>query len=236
VETFRAFSALHLAVLAAIGALMALAVAVGLRRAHLPTPGPVERVIACTYAAAWIVTFGFHLFPPLHDPLKTYPLQMCHLTALAAAMLLIYGRRPLRAIVYFWGLGLCTQAIITPSLSEGPAIYAFWFFWGTHGLIVGVAVYDLIVRRYRPELADFIIACAAAAAYVAIVFPLNLLLGANYGFVGPSRPEVPTIVDFLGPWPQRLVLIVSIVAVVMGMLLAPWSIARRLRRREIQGA
>ena len=79
-ETFRAFSALHVAALAAVAALTALAVAVGRRRAHLPSPGPIERTLACAYIAAWIVTFGFHLFPPLHDPLKTYPLQMCHLT------------------------------------------------------------------------------------------------------------------------------------------------------------
>ena len=231
-ETFRAFSSLHAATLAAIFALTAIAV-VAARRRGLPRAAgatPVERAIGFAYLAAWVTTYTFLLFPPLHDPARTYPFQLCHLAALAAALLLITGWRPLQAIVYFWGLGLCTHALITPALGEGPALYPFWFFWSTHGLIVGVALYDLLARGYRPTLRDFGLACAAAAVYFAAVLPLNLAFGWNYGFVGPSRPEVKTIVDFLGPWPQRLALIVAIVALVMALLLAPWEVARRWKR------
>lgn len=229
-ETFRALSALHAAALGAIATLTAAAILRARRRA---TPAlsasPAERAIGLAYIAAWMVTYIWFLFSPLHDALKTYPLQMCHLTALAAAVLLVTGWRPLRAIVYFWGIAVCTQALITPSLTEGPALYPFWFFWTTHGLIVGVAAYDLCARGYRPTPGDYAIACAAAAAYVAAVLPLNLWLGSNYGFLGPSRPEVPTIVDFLGPWPERVAVIVAIVAAMMWLLLAPWALARRLK-------
>lgn len=228
-EIFRAFSGLHAAALAVIAALTAVAIAV--RRGRAPEPLPasaIERVIALGYLAAWAVTYAYLLFPPLHEPAKTYPFQLCHLAALCAALALLTGDRIFRTLLYFWGIGLSTQALITPSLTEGPALYAFWFFWTTHGFIIGVALYDVIARGYRPELRDYGIACAASAMYFALILPANLVFGWNYGFVGPSKPEVPTIVDFLGPWPQRLAPIALIVAAVMALLLVPWEIARRM--------
>ncbi|HEV8095892.1 MAG TPA: TIGR02206 family membrane protein, partial [Burkholderiales bacterium] len=169
----------------------------------------------------------FLLFPPLHEPAKTYPLQLCHLNALAAALLLITRWATLRPLVYFWGFALSTQALITPSLTEGPAIYPFWFFWSTHGIIVGVALYEVFARGYRPTTRDYGIACAAAALYVAIVLPLDLAFDWNYGFVGRGKPEVRSIVDALGPWPERLAIIVPLVAAVMASLLLPWKIVSR---------
>src|SRR4030095_2503490 len=144
-----------------------------------------------------------------------------------APLLLLTRGNALRPIVYFWGFALSTQAMITPSLTEGPAIYPFWFFWSTHGMIIGVALYEIAARGYRPTLRDYGIACAAAALYVAIVLPLDLAFDWNYGVVGRRQPEVRSIVDALGPWPERLAIIVALVAAVMGLLLLPWKIVRR---------
>lgn len=214
------FGATHALVLCVIA--LATAGAVVAARRMPASRAAVERAIGWAYLATWLTTYAFLLFPPLHDPPKTYPLQLCHVAALAAAVLLVTGWRWLRPLVYFWGIALSTQALITPSLTEGPALYPFWFFWSTHALIIGVALYDVLARGYRPDWRDYGIACAGAAAYVAVVLPLDLAFGWNYGFVGPSRPEVPTIVDALGPWPQRLGLIVAIVAAAMALLMLPW--------------
>jgi len=223
-DAFRMFTGLHALVLASILALTAAAIAAG-RRAR--DARPVERAVGWAYAAAWLTTYAFLLFPPLHDPAKTYPLQLCHLAALSSAALLVTRREWLRPLVHFWGLALSTQALVTPSLTEGPATYAFWFFWTTHGLILGTALYDVFARGYRPDWGGYRIACAGATAYGAMVLPLDLAFGWNYGFVGPSKPEVRTLVDALGPWPQRLALIVGIVAVAMAALMLPWTLARK---------
>lgn len=226
-EAFHPFGWLHAAALAAILALTALAVALARRRPLPAAPTTPERAVGWGYVAAWITTYTFLLFPPLAEPAKTLPLQLCHWNALAAALLLATGWRWLRPLVYFWGFALSTQALITPALREGPALYAFWFFWTTHGLIVGVALYDVLARGYRPGLRDYGIACAGAAAYVAIILPLDLAFGWNYGFLGPSKPEFPTIVDALGPWPARLALIVLLVAGAMALALLPWRLVGR---------
>jgi hypothetical integral membrane protein (TIGR02206 family) len=226
VEEFRSFGIFHALALAAIALLTATAVLVARRRPRGPRPTPLERGIGISYLAAWATTYVYFFFSPMHDPAKTLPLQLCHLTAAAAALLLVTRWRLLRSLVYFWGLALCTQALVTPSLAEGPALYPYWFFWTTHGMIVGVAAYDLLVHGYRPRLRDYGIACAAAALYFALVLPLDIAFGWNYGFVGPDKPEVRTIVDVLGPWPQRIAVIVAIVAAAMAVLLLPWRLLR----------
>jgi len=221
VEAFRSFGVFHGLALIGIALFTAISIVISSKSRQ---PTRVERLVGIAYLAAWATTYIYFFFSPMHDPAKTLPLQLCHLTAAAAALLLVTRWRMLRPLVYFWGLALCTQALVTPSLSEGPALYPFWFFWATHGLIVGVALYDVLALGYRPQWRDYRIACAGAALYVALVLPLDVAFGWNYGFVGPGKPEVRTIVDALGPWPERIAAIVGIVALAMAAVLLPWKL------------
>ena len=228
VQSFAAHTPLHALVLATIATVTALAVVVRRRRPPWPlTPGRFERAIGGGYLLLWIGTFTWLLFPPQHDPPTTYPLQLCHWAAAIAALALLTGHRLWQTLAYFWGLALCTQALATPNLSEGPAQWPFWFFWATHAMIVGVPVYEVCARGYRPAWRDFRIACLLALGYVAVVLPIDLATGWNYGFVGSGTPGVPSIVDLLGPWPQRLAPIAGIAFVAMAALMLPWHFVRR---------
>jgi uncharacterized membrane protein YwaF len=62
--------------------------------------------------------------------------------------------------------------------------------------------------------------------YAGAVIPVDLMVGANYGFLGPGKPGLPTVVDFLGPWPARLAVIFALVAGVMALLMLPWRFVR----------
>jgi hypothetical protein len=53
------------------------------------------------------------------------------------------------------------------------------------------AIYDITVNGFRPAWRDYGIACAASVMYVAVVLPIDLALGANYGFLGKSKPCIP---------------------------------------------
>jgi uncharacterized membrane protein YwaF len=94
-------------------------------------------------------------------------------------------------------------------------------------MIVGVPTYALLVHRYGPTWADWRFASLAVALYAALIIPIDLALGANYGFLGPSEPKRPTFIDLLGPWPARLPVILALVAGVMAALMIPWMVARR---------
>jgi uncharacterized membrane protein YwaF len=175
---------------------------------------------------------AFAAFSPLHFA------ALATIGVLTAAAIAIRRRRPpsplpagpLERTIGFAYLALWIGAFVwlrVGPLYDPTTTYPLWFFWSTHGMIVGVACYDIAARGYRPGWRDFGLASLAAAFYVMFVLPIDLVTGWNYGFVGPSRPDVPSIVDLLGPWPRRLVAIVAIAAGVMFALLVPWLLARR---------
>jgi len=229
VEKFAPFSALHAGALVAIAAATLVAVRASRRAPATASPTAAERAIGVAFVLIWVAVHGWWMLPPRVVPATTLPLQMCHWTALAAGLYLATRWTPLAAILYFWGFALCTQALVTPTLTDGPATHQFWYFWLSHGMIVGVATYALIAHRYRPTWRDWRLACVAAAIYAAAIIPIDMLIGANYGFLGPTKPDQPTLVDFLGPWPARLVLIFALVAGAMAALMLPRVLARRAR-------
>jgi hypothetical integral membrane protein (TIGR02206 family) len=226
VSTFAPFSALHWVTIAAI-AIAIVALVLAARRGSRLARG-LATGLGAGYVLAWIGVHGWRNLPPQFDPYLTLPLQMCHLAALAGGLYFAAGWAWLRPLLYFWGLALTTQACITPTLTEGPAEPQFWFFWLTHGIIVAAAAYAIVVDGYRPTWRDYGIACVAGAAYVAVAVAVNLAFGANYGFLGNMQPELPTIVDFLGPWPERIAVMMLIVAAAMAVLMLPWTLARRV--------
>ncbi len=225
-ERFAPFSALHAVTIAAIA--IAIAALVLAARRGSATARALATALGVCYVLAWIGMHGWRNWPPQFDPMRTLPLQMCHLAALAGGLYFAAGWRWLRPVLYFWGFALTTQACITPTLTEGPGRPEFWFFWLTHGIIVAAAVYAIAVDGFRPTWRDYGAACVAGAIYVAVAVALNVALGANYGFLGNMQPELPTIVDFLGPWPERIAVIMALVAAAMAVLMLPWTLARRV--------
>lgn len=152
---------------------------------------------------------------------NSLPLHLCDVAGLLAPVALLTLWRPLRAVLFFWAIGLSTQAFFTPVLREGCARTDFWLFWIGHIQIVGSAFYDVFALRYRPKFRDFAIGLAANILYFALVLPVDLALSVNYGYVGNTKPDQPTIIDKLGPWPLRLVWIFLIVH---GVMLALWGV------------
>ncbi len=223
-ETFRAFTLTHGIAVIAVALLIAMWVLIG-KQQRADQPTLLERRLAWLNLAIWFAAHLWWIIPPALDLKTTLPLQLCHLAAVLASLLLLKRRRWMRTLVFFWGFGLSTQAILTPSLTDPPTSIWFWGFWQQHGFLLAVAIYDVVVYRYRPDWRDYRFACAATFAYALAVMPVNLLLGANYGFVGATRPDTPSIVDVLGPWPQRLLLIIVLVAASFAALklIAQWA-------------
>lgn len=237
-RTFEAFSPAHAVVVAVL--LAATAAAVGLSlwwRAHPRRRAALDRGLAVVALLGWPVFVGWWMVPGRFDPQHSWPLQLCDLAGLVAPIALLTGARWARALLHYWGLGLATQAIITPALAHGPATAEFWTFWLSHGLLVGLALYDFLARGFRPTWRDCGIGLAAGLVYLAVVLPLDVAFGLNYGYLGNApRPENPTILDQLGPWPLRVVWIVLLTEGLVFGMTWPWELARWVRRRRRRGA
>lgn len=225
-DSFQPFSTTHAIVILTFITLTFAMVITGLRWRNATKGLRFERTVGAAILFGWLIINIYQFSSDEFDPAQSLPLHLCDIAAPIAALALITRARSLRAILYFWGIGLNTQAFITPLLQSGPAHFSFWAFWGLHFAIVSSAIYDLIVRRFRPTWRDYAIAVIASAAYLALVLPIDIAFGFNYGYVGNTKPHRATIIDALGPWPQRIAVISFLVCAVMALLMLPWQIAR----------
>lgn len=218
-DRFHSFSPLH-AVVVLAAALVLASLCVTARRDR----GSRATIIARRWGYfifAW-QTLEVAYYASLWDVQVSLPLQVCDLAAWFAGLALVTGRRGFRTMVYFWGIGLSSQAFVTPTVTVGPAHLKFWLFWVAHSNIVLSGLFDVIVRRYRPTWRDFRFASVVTLAYGAVVLPLNFLAKVNYGYVGDSKPGATTIVDRLGPWPLRILWIGVIVYSLFVVLTLVW--------------
>lgn len=165
----------------------------------------------------------YWLLPARFDIKESLPLQLCDLACIVAAVAMLTRQRWAHTLLFFWGIGLSTQAFITPTLKFYPGHMEFWLFWLVHLSIVGSAIYLLVVRRYRPTIRDLALAIATSLAWLACMLVLNHILGSNYGYVANTHPDRPTVIDTLGPWPQRVFILG---AIVIAIFTALWAVAR----------
>ncbi len=233
-NSFESFSAQHLLTVAGFAVVVTLAIAGARGIADPRRRRLLELSVATLSAALWIgiVIWGFA--PARFDPRWSYPINICDLVALIVPIAFVRPHWTLHSLLYFWGLTLSTQAILTPDLVSGPSTLAFWIFWLMHVLIVGGAVYMLVVRRYRPTWRDCAFAIAVAVLWLIVVFAIDLATGFNYGYVGNAKPSQPTLIDYLGPWPQRVVVMAILGSIAMMILQLPWTFVRPREQSRIQ--
>jgi len=230
---FHAFSAMHAAVLVTFAALTALACALGRRWRGTIGLTRAERVVGAATLGIWLAAQIYWVLPGNFKLDEALPIHMCDVTGLVAPLVLLTRAWALRAVLYFWGLGLSIHGMLTPVLEEGPAHVRFWLFWLVHAAIIGTAIYDLVARGYRPNRRDLVFAIGSCAIWLVTVLAVDLSLHVNYGYVGNVTPEHPTVIDKLGPWPQRVFMMIGLVLGLFATMWLPWELAeRRIRARD----
>jgi hypothetical integral membrane protein (TIGR02206 family) len=158
------------------------------------------------------------------------------LAGILAIPALLTRSRLLRTIIYYWAIGLTTQAFITPTLGYGPIHLRFWLFWLSHLTVTGTAVYFIAAEGYRPTWRDFGVSTLVILAYGAIVVPLDIAFGFNYGFAGKGNDlGTRTLLDFLGPWPWRLLSMFVLIEIVFAAITVIWWRPKRSPSAPAEG-
>lgn len=229
-DRFELFTPLHGTAVLFTLAVLVVVVVLGRRWRGTTCQRPFEMSLAALALLTWIVTNGYYLVPGRFSVSRALPLHVTDFLGLMGPLVLAFGRpRPLRALLYYWGIGLSTMAFITPDLQSGPAQIGFWFFFIAHLMILVAVAYDLLVRDFRPDWRDWLSAVALSVLYVACMAPLNLLLESNYGFVGRATPGQPSLIDYLPAWPWRIFIMLGLTVIAMALLTLPWTAGRRQR-------
>lgn len=224
---FVRFSAVH--GLAVLGSLACIALVVGFGLRGRTMGQAREKAVRHAWVACIVVVQAFTQVwlnrPEAFSLQKSLPLYTCDIVPWIGLAALLRPTRFSLSMSYFWGFGLSIWAFILPALDAGPAGMRFWLFWSGHMQILATASYLTVVDGYRPHASDFAIAVKWTAVYAALIVPLDIALDADYGYFGSS-----SVIDALGPWPERIAYLLFLECVAFLLLYWPWVLLRRYGR------
>jgi hypothetical integral membrane protein (TIGR02206 family) len=163
------------------------------------------------------------------------PLHLCSVMVFLSAFMLFKGHYGLYEYLYFLGIGASIQAILTPDLGiYGFPHFRFFQTFISHGLILTSAVYMTVVEGYRPTLKSFRNVIVGGNLYMLFVGIVNWLIGSNYLFIA-HKPDTPSLIDMLGPWPWYILGLEAIGLLTCLILYIPFAIKDWQARPEPAG-
>jgi hypothetical integral membrane protein (TIGR02206 family) len=190
------------------------------------------RILGALTAVVYGPGLVYSVLPPTIA--DSVPLRLTDLATATAAYALWSQRHWAFALTYYWGLVLSTQALISPVLyaPDFPS-YEFLWFWAIHLLVVWAAIYLTWGRGMRPRWRSYRIAVITTLVWAAVTLTFNTIAGTNYGFLN-RKPDTPTLLDVLGPWPVYLVTGGTLIVIIWALMTWPWERKRRPKGERFQ--
>lgn len=149
------------------------------------------------------------------------PLHLCNIMALVMPFILWYKWRMFWGITFFWIMAGCAQSLFTPTLTESLPHYEAVRYWAVHAVIVLGALYGWYVYGWQITWLDAIRSIVGINLLAAMLYPINIALGANYMYLN-GKPPGKTFYDLLGPWPDYILSLELAVIVFFSILLIPF--------------
>lgn len=168
---------------------------------------------------------GYHVLLVGDRLADALPLHLCGMSVFLSAVMLMNRSYRLFEVMYFWGLGGATMAILTPDLQFDFPHPVYITFFTSHALIIVAVLYMMLNFGYRPTTGSLVRAILLTNAYMLLVYPVNLLLNTNYLFLN-AKPQGATILDALGPWPYYIAGMEVIGLVTFVLLYLPFAFVR----------
>lgn len=158
------------------------------------------------------------------------PLHACGMAVYLTATMLITKKQCIYEIVYFWGFGGTTQAILTPAVTAGFPSYRFWHFFIAHSaVIVGVCIATFGLKM-RPRLKGLWLTYALTWTLVFVVGGINVLLDTNYMYLC-SPPAGISPFYFLN-WPWYILFQGGLALVIFSLLWLPFAVGGKRTTNE----
>lgn len=211
---FPRWGAAHFSALAVLAVAALLMLALGRRRRALTLRLLAAALLLCLFSEVlWrSQSSAFPLYP---DGL---PLHFCSVMMPIAAAALALRQRWAAVLTCFTVPVLCAQALITPALDATWPSPRYFFFFGSHGLLLLAALALPLLADWRARRGDPLRAVLTGDVYLLLIHPFNLWLGTNYGFTTAAAPG--SILCALGPAPQYY-LWLQVPALLLFLLMAP---------------
>lgn len=227
------FGAEHIAMLVVI-ALAAVACTLVARR--IRDEVLIDRVLRRSGWAMLVLTIlwtAWGLVPAHWTIEQSLPFHFSDALRVVTAVALITRAGWAVAVLYFWGLTLNLQSVLTPDLQylQFPLL-EFAMYWILHAVVLIAPIVLTWGLGYRPTWRGYAAAFGATVLWAAIAFIVNLITGANYSYVS-GGPAGASLLDVLGPWPLYLASAALLMAGVWALMTWPWETSAQRARSRI---
>lgn len=227
-DTFVVFGPQHLLILGIFAAGCATIAVAGRRLRDRPATDTRVRRIA---GLVILVACGpFEALDWLHGVphwRTALPIQICDFGWIVAVVALLTGARFWCALLYYWGLTLCIQGVLTPHLEQPFPQLQFFGFWVRHLAPPWAAVY-LVGSGVGPSWRDYRWVVALTTLVAAAAMATDRILGSNYDYLN-AKPSTGSVLNLLGPWPWYVVSEVVLLAGCWALITWPWNRVRQRR-------
>ena len=184
------------------------------------------RTIFC--GAVWGQEVALYYFRYTNDNLSLsehLPLHMCSLSILMIPIVLFKKQTTLSSLLYFWGMGGATQALLTPTVTANTEPFLFYQFFISHTFIVAGALYPVFVYDLLPSRSTLKTSIVYTISILPFVGLVNWLVGGNYFYLS-HKPDAETLLDALGPWPIYIIPLIGIGVVLFSLLYLPFELRK----------
>ncbi|MGG1661535.1 TIGR02206 family membrane protein [Brevibacillus sp. NRS-1366] len=221
-EPFRLFSLSHIVALLLLACLIAL-LFLFRQKLRVPVTDKWARYILASLLLLSEVCFQlWHVFTESWSAAFTLPLQLCSVTLLFSAVMLINRRYGLFEITFFAGVGGAAQAMLTPELFYPFPHFRFLHFFLAHAGIILACLYMTWVEGYRPTFRSLWKTMGFLNLLLFIALLVNHWTGGNYLFVS-HKPENASLIDYLGPYPWYILSLEGVAFALFSLLYLPFA-------------
>ncbi|MBT3390431.1 MAG: TIGR02206 family membrane protein [Chloroflexi bacterium] len=185
------------------------------------------------YGLAIVLMFNeisYHIWNIVNDRWSlqwNLPLHLCSIFVWLSVYMLLTKNHAIFEFAYFLGISAAIQPLLTPDAGTYgfPHFYPVQLFI-SHGSIIAAAVFMAAVEGYRPRVASIWRIIIWGNIYLLVVTGINLLISSNYLYT-LHKPHVPTLLDYLGPWPWYLLSAEGVALALCGLLYLPYLSGNR---------
>ena len=150
IENFTPFSAEHLFLLLVIVFLSVFFLLIA-RMLSTKQEFYLRFIFCCTIWGQEITLYAYRYTEGTLSLSEHLPLHMCSLSVLLIPIMLFHKGRRISSLLYFWGMGGATQALLTPTVTSQTPSFLFVQFFTSHAFIIIGVLYPIVVHSIRPS-------------------------------------------------------------------------------------
>ena len=227
---FRPYGPSHWTILAVFVLLAATLIVCGRRTGHRRGTVWFRRGFAILIVGLQLPLQIYSMLPPHWDLTKSLPFQLCDLAWMAAAHALWTRHRFSVGLLYYWGLTLTSQALITPQLERDFPHLEFVMFWSSHILVVLAAIYLTWGLSSQPGWREYCSTSLVTIGWTLVMLVFNATANTNYLYVN-HKPDNGTILDLFGDWPTYLGVEIVVALLLWAAMTWPWTRRNSLKEK-----